>query len=441
MKVTCLAAYGIVFLLVGCIGQQGSEFQDAVLLEPDIPEGDIIVVINKWNHELVESFDSDYLPSWMLASLIDPVVYDIIDDLHLEGKDPSQAAETLRQWVLHNEVHTQDLRHFSYASGKDPWGTVLTPISTTYPVYKKLLPSEMKAMSIFSGKITGKCMTLATLNVCLFRLLGAEPDNAVVIATQTHGVGLVKFGDTLYFSNDIDIREVDYAARQWITSQTFAGLWTESISIRKEFTITDEVFNSQDSLIHAIWEANWGQEPPPHASLMPHEMERASALSAIFGEKNAGNGLAVLTKYAYQSLYVKNPELYVRASLRGPKAKELAGKLDSVDDVITWIRTNVCQGSIFEDEQERIMVADQVIVFKTGGPKDQAILACTLLKLKGYHPLMIITTESVYLECDGRIYDAKPWDIVEALQGTVILVLDPNPQVHVSLQIHTFLYQ
>jgi hypothetical protein len=232
----------------------------------------------------------------------------------------------------------------------------------------------------------------------------------------------------MYFINNTDIRKIDHTAREWITSQTFAGLWTESISIKREFTVTDEILNSQDSLLCAIWKTNWGKEPPPHASLMPDKIERESALSAIFGKSNATNGLAVLTKYAYQSLYVKNPELYVRASLRAPQAKELTGRLDSADDIITWITTNVTQGSIFGDEENRIMVADQVIVFKTGGPKDQAVLACTLLTLKGYHPVMTITTESAYLQYEGKIYDAQTWDTVDSVQGTVTLVVDLNPE-------------
>ncbi|KYK32304.1 MAG: hypothetical protein AYK18_05395 [Theionarchaea archaeon DG-70] len=61
---------------------------------------------------------------------------------------------------------------------------------------------------------------------------------------------------------------------EWIKSQTFAGLWTESISINREFTINDEVLSSHDSLLHAIWKANWGKEPPPHASFLPDEIHR-----------------------------------------------------------------------------------------------------------------------------------------------------------------------
>ncbi|MBU7017368.1 MAG: hypothetical protein HXS44_07645 [Theionarchaea archaeon] len=427
MKITQLLAFGIVFILSGCIVQQGNDFEAAVSLEPLVSEGDIITVINKWNHELVESFDSDYLSSWMLASLIDPVVYDIIENLNVEGKDPLRAAVTFRQWALRNEAHTQGLPQFFYVPGRDPWGAVSMPYGNSSPIYKKLLPSEMKAMSIFSGKITGKCMTLANLNVCLFRLMGVEPDNAVVIRTESHGVGLVKFGGRVYFLNNNDIQEVNDEARQWITTQTFAGLWTESISIDKEFTINDDVFRSPDSILCAIWKANWGKEPPSHASLLPDNITRDAALSAIFGKSNAENGLAILTKYAYQSLYVKKPELYLLASLRAPKAKELARRLDSPEDIITWIKARVASISIFADE-DRIMVADQVIVFETGGPKDQALLAFTLLKLKGYQPVLTITTESAYIEYDGRIYDAQTWESVDTIWGKVILVLDLTPE-------------
>jgi hypothetical protein len=416
---------GIAFLLIGCITQDVQDtperlYTEAAARELEIPESDIITVINKWNHELVESYDSHYLSSWMLADLMDPVVYDIVDELHAYGyTDPVHA---LQQWAPTREAHTQALPVFAYAPGNDPWGAVPFPWGGNKPVYKKLLPSEMKAMSIFSGKITGKCMTLATLNVSLFRLLGAEAENVVVIRTETHGVGLARIGGKTYFINNNTIREVDDSAREWITSQTFAGLWTESISATRRFTITDDILDSQDTLLDAIWKENWGKKVQ-HTVLLPDKIQREDVFLSIFGESNAENKLAVLTKYAYQSLYVKKPELYLRASLRSPKAKELAGRLRSADDIIEWIQTNIAAGSIFADYQDRIMVADQVIVFKTGGPKDQAVLAFTLLKLNGFTPVLTITTDSVYLEVDGTLYDVQEWTIVDSVEGRVELIL------------------
>jgi len=147
----------------------------------------------------------------------------------------------------------------------------------------------------------------------------------------------------------------------------------------------------------------------------------------------------VYTKYAYQSLHVEKPELYLRASLRSPRAIELAERLGSADEIIEWIKKNVGEiiewikknvgtGSIFEEYQERVMLADQVIVFKTGGLKDQAILAFTLLKLKGYDPVVTVTTDTVYVEFDGRMYDVKDWNVVDSVTGTVELVLHLKPK-------------
>ena len=99
--------------------------------------------------------------------------------------------------------------------------------------------------------------------------------------------------------------------------------------------------------------------------------------------------------------------------------------IHSIKEIIDWIKKNITTKSIFEDE--RIMLADQVIVFKTGGLKDQAVLGFTLLNLKGYNPVITITTESTYVECDGKIYDVRTWDIIDEVTGTVELVLHLNP--------------
>jgi hypothetical protein len=414
---------GIVFLLMGCIAQQSEK----VLIEPDIPEQDILVVINKWNYELVESYNTRYLPSYMLASLMDPVVYDIVKDLNTTGTNAQITA--LQEWAQKTLAHTQSLSAFSHTPGNDPWGTVLSPWGSQRPVYKKLLPSEMKAMSMYSGKITGKCMTLASLNACLFRVLGAEPGNALVIKTKTHGLGLAKYGGKIYLTDNNTIKEVDDSTRQWLTSRTFLGLWTEETFTYKSFIINDDVLDSPDTLLDAIWKVNWDTKPP-RAVLLPHTLQREQVLSTIF-EASESDKLAALAKYAYQSMHVKHPEFYLRASVRAPRAIELAGQLQSVEEIIDWIKKNVSTKSIFEDE--RIMLADQVIVFKTGGLKDQAVLGFTLLNLKGYNPVITITTESTYIECDGRMYDVNTWDTVDEVTGTVELVLHLNPQKGISM--------
>ena len=118
-----------------------------------------------------------------------------------------------------------------------------------------------------------------------------------------------------------------------------------------------EVLDSQDSLLNAIWKANWGIEKECTA-LLPDKIERDEVVQIIFGPSDSQNELVILTKYAYQSLYVGRPELYLKASLRAPRVCELSRKFNSADDVIEWIQNNIGTDSIFKDYPERIMLAD-----------------------------------------------------------------------------------
>jgi hypothetical protein len=91
----------------------------------------------------------------------------------------------------------------------------------------------------------------------------------------------------------------------------------------------------------------------------------------------------VLAKYAYQSLYVKHPEYYLSASLNSSVVRNLAASLNSEIEIFEWIRTHIRYGSIFNNGEERLMTADQVLVFQQGSYKDQAVLAFTLLRHLG----------------------------------------------------------
>jgi len=435
-----IVALGIILLLSGCIAQEieyyafptyysgcelhlVEEFIQAAALEPDIPEEDILAVINKWHHELSQSPDLHLLPPLMVAFLIDPVTYDIYEELHIDPLTPEVSVEKLAVWAHEHMVHTQTLPVFARSPGNDPWGTIPVSATRRTPVYKYVLPSEMSAMSMFSGKITGKCSSLAALNASLLRLMGAEPDNVIILWLEGHTLGLVKIDDTLYEFNNTVIHEVDNLLfRKRFTARTFLGLFNEYTSTDRDITINDDVLDSQDSLVDALWRITWESEPP-HDMLLPEKIQRDEVVSLIFGESNATNELAILAKYTYQSLYVKRPELYLKASLRSPKALELSAEFDSADEIVEWIKTHIATGSIFKDHEHRIMLADQVIVFKTGGFKDQAVLAHTLLTLKGYNPIIMITSDTAYIEVDTTIYDIKTWNIVDSVTGTVELVL------------------
>ena len=83
-------------------------------------------------------------------------------------------------------------------------------------------------------------------------------------------------------------------------------------------------------------------------------------------------------------------------------------------------------GSIFEESTRRIMTAEDVIVFRRGGWKDQAVLASVLLKRMGYSLEMFVTADSAFVALgDGTVYEAKGWQEVPEISGTVLLQMSP----------------
>jgi hypothetical protein len=118
------------------------------------------------------------------------------------------------------------------------------------------------------------------------------------------------------------------------------------------------------------------------------------------------------------------PEMYLKASLRSSRPKELALTLKNENAIFSWIKSNIRPGSIFIDAPERIMTAEQVIVFKKGGFKDQAVLAFTLLKHNGFKPIIKITRDNAYITFEnGKIFQAGDWEPVNSIDGQVEMQL------------------
>ena len=92
-------------------------------------------------------------------------------------------------------------------------------------------------------------------------------------------------------------------------------------------------------------------------------------------------------------------------------------------EIIEWINNHIRTGSIFSDSEERIMTADQVLVFQQGGLKDKAVLAYSLLKHKGYEPEIKISKDNAFIEIDSKIYDFRNKKLITAISDEIILNL------------------
>jgi|GEM_PF-2128221 len=408
------------------------EYQQAALKESNLREADILATINKWHYELFPGNGTVVNP-YTIACLLDSYAHKLAAEIKTELTDVLDTQLKIHKihiWMLLNLKHTQGSGIFHNLPGDDPWGLMA---GSSTPTYKKLLPSEMGAMSIYTGKISGKCYTLANLMATLMVLLGVNPDDVVVLQLWAghyqHGIALAQFEKSLVVFNNESATYVSPSFEKWLENQNYFGFFNHSITQGVPFRIRPDFFPIQNSVIESVVQAARLKSDvlTPKIEAL-YAFKNRNDLADIIFRNDENSELFYLTKYSYQSLYVRRPEMYLKASLRTSRPRDLARSLKSVDEVFSWMKTNISTGSIFEDSHERLMTAEQVIVFRRGSLKDQAVLALILLKHKGYKPLIKITHDNAYLEFDQQLYEAKSWQQVNSINGQVELVLTLDPQ-------------
>ena len=394
-------------------------FQKAALNEsPLVTKDEKLAVINKWATELYP-----YFGSFMMASAMDWLTFETGTGILKNSTGTEKTANSIKLWSENRIQHTQHFGFFQSFPGKDPWGA----LNSLEPVYKKVLPSEMNALSSYTGKVTGKCCSIAALHMGLFAVAGADPDNIIILRYGSHDIGIVNYAGLLYISFNEQVNLIDDTIKEFILSQKYQGFFNYSLSIMQDFTLDDSFFAADSSLLDSITRLTRTADKIPKAKLLTADVmqDREKLKEKVFGniQDEEHNKLFTLARYAYQSLYVKEPSLYLEASIRAPVVIELAKKLKAEDDIVSWIKTNIALEPIFDDYAQRIMIADQVVVLKKGGPKDQAVLAYALLQINGMEPVIKITERTAYLETNGKLYDARSWETVQQVEGRVMLEL------------------
>lgn len=383
-----------------------------------VSEGDKLAVINKWAAELYPCFGS-----FMLASAMDQLTFQTGEGILKNSTNTKKTANSIGLWAKNRLQHTQYVDFFQQFPGKDPWGA----INAIQPAYKKVLPSEMLAMSAYTGRITGKCCSLAALNMGIFMVTGADPDDIVTLHFGSHEVGVIRYDEMLYITNNELVYPIDDAVKGFLMDQQYKGFYSYRLSMVLNFKLTEAFFSSDGALLERITALTGTSGNLPSTPLLTagDMQDRASLHARVFGQTDdeEQNRLFTLARYAYQSLYVNEPALYLKASARAPVVTELAKKLKSEQEIVRWIKANIAYAPIFDDYAQRLMIADQVVVFKKGTPKDQAVLAWSLLKLNGIGSVIKITERKAYLETGGTLYDAGTWEPTGGIQGNVLLEL------------------
>lgn len=88
--------------------------------------------------------------------------------------------------------------------------------------------------------------------------------------------------------------------------------------------------------------------------------------------------------YAFRSLGVSHPQVYVRAALRDYGARTLGQSVTKLDDALRIVGGIEGRESIF-DCRERIAMPDETLLFNKGNDRDRALLLYTLLRHSSGH--------------------------------------------------------
>lgn len=83
--------------------------------------------------------------------------------------------------------------------------------------------------------------------------------------------------------------------------------------------------------------------------------------------------------YAFRTLDVPHPEVYIPAALRDYNTKQLAQKVTSMEDALQIVHGVTGDKSIF-GTRDRIAMPDETLYFRTGSDRDKSLLLHALLK-------------------------------------------------------------
>ncbi|MFW5752403.1 MAG: FlgD immunoglobulin-like domain containing protein [bacterium] len=410
-----------------------NDYLQCVSTENDLLESDILATINKWHFELYPDNPEANIP-YLIANLIDSVTYECAGQIKafLEGVNIiDDQVSIINTWMGENLKHTQTSSVFANLPGNDPWGTMnYNPFGGNFFVatFKKLLPSEMRAMSLYTGKISGKCITLANLMCSMMKCLGVSSEDfltfqIIIDDNMIHGVGIVKFNDRLLLFNNTNVSIISETASHWLPydNYTYTSIYNHLITreIPVDFSEQKCYNNISGNTLFGSLNIEEGDIDIDLKSISDLNSGK-EIRSMVFKNKNNSDWYS-LAKYSYQSLYVRKPEMYIKASLRSSRPAELLQNIKTPQQAFDWIETNISYGSVFYDSDERIMTAEQVVVFKKGTYKDQALLAATLLYKLGIDNRIYICKNSSYIEFENKIIDVSTWEETDRIDEEIIL--------------------
>lgn len=308
----------------------------------EVVPSDKEVLINKWHYELMRD-DYHCFTILVRAAMIDPATHEI-DSLVVKNSDNLLFA--ISHVLEKKVVPIQSIRLFSDMPGRNPWG------KTDKPVYRKSLPSEMKAMQNLVGKYSGDCSSISCLSTALCRIHGIPEDDIFIIRTREHSAGLIQYKSNLYIFNNTWIEELSVI---------------ELFFLNLKYKITG-FYNDKYYCKKHVWLTKRGLLGP---ETLKHKLETRYRIT--FNNITENFSTSYIEKLIRIALQEKSTDIIsiIKASERGPLFRQLCAENQTTDDIIFWINNNIESKHLFPDPA--FLTPDQVIVFKTACSFDKTI--------------------------------------------------------------------
>lgn len=328
--------------------------------------------------------------------------------------------------------------------------------SKTYDEFKKegtteYSPKELSLLPLYSIDETFvqsrkqaitevSCVDLASFYVGLLRLSGVEGWRAFVVIQPFHYLTVLEHEGKCFVVSTNEVYPMN--AKRLYGDTEVVRIVTPTCYIDKggEATIPEDEYNKikkifQNNIPNFLlpeYKEDCSEWPSDMSEILqiqnyssPEAYHHAIVEFVKQKDRDYPNSIYTWALYSYQLLTVLKPQAYLIWSLHSQDAVKFSKNVESIEMLLTWMKENIEEGSMFEEE-ERIMTADQVIRNKKGAPKDKGVLFYTIVTLR--YPekeggVLITEDNSCYVEVkeDGEniLYDMSTGETKE-LKGSKV---------------------
>lgn len=329
------------------------------------------ILINKWHYDLMGD-DYHCFSILVRAAMHDPAMFEL--DSCINKNQDNILFEISR--VLKTKVRgIQSFSIYKDLPGSNPWG------KTVKPVYRKSLPSEMKAAEKLVNWYAGDCSSISNLSTALCRINGIPEDDVFILRTIEHSVGIIQYKSELYLFDNTWVERLDPIELLMLNRYRVTGFYNDRYYSKKDVFITRKGLSGKGTLKEKL-ESRYKIKFHDIYDYPPQSIE-------------------YLTRIALQEKSTDIVDI-INASVKGPLLKQICTEKSTIDDLVDWTNLNIASKPLFL--YDAFMTPDQVIVFKTAGTLDKALFLWCYCRIKNI-PSELYRNKGVYcLRIDNRLF-------------------------------------